>query len=230
MVVFYINAPFKNNNGTLAGGEYVIPIFRKESAVNKDYIDKIFTYTQKFYNQSHTFRVKVEIVSTEKVKELKKLNLATYQYDWIVDSIVEHGKIIMPKDFAAQEGTDAQKITAKIYKIVNSGTPNKEFTTIKDMRIHNYKLQELINAGLISESDEIYSGGPTVAKMLTFMNKNHVWDGGPYLHVDFNNGKFIYTSIHTNEITPDEEAVLDNMLPGCTKDKYRSDGGQWYFK
>lgn len=230
MVVFYVNAPYKNTNGTLAGGEYIIPIFRKESDVNKDCIGKIFTYTQDFYGQSHLFRVRIEIVSAEKVKELKKLNLATYRYDWIVDSIIEHGRIIMPKDFAAQEGSDTQKITAKIYEITASGTPNKEFTVIKDMRVHNRIMKNLISAGFINESDEIYSGGPTVAKMLAFMDKNHVWDGGPYLHIDVIDGKVIYTSIHTNEITPEEEAILDNMLKGCTKDKYRPDGGHWYFK
>ena len=191
----------------------------------KDYIGQTFTYNRK---DGYTISVLVKTLSDKEADNVKNI-YATSQYNWIVDSILEHGKIITPKEFAIELGTDQQKKVLKICEIASSTKPNNRYTELEDFGLRYHDLQRLIDEGLLNENDEVYNNGPTIGKLILVMKEVHAWDGGPYLHGKYYSDKFFFTHMLGNSMFPETEAKFDTLFKGCYKDKYREDGGTWYF-
>ena len=168
MVVFILSMPHVASwNNKWSGEGKIYARLRKDNEVPVDYIDQSFEYRWK---DGWGASVEVKKVDAKEAAKIRKCSVGFYGYDWMIDSIIDHGKIITPEDFIEQEGTDEQKFIADIAKYASVST-NKDFTEIHNALFSKNNLKALIEHNILNEDTEIYSGGPTIAEILKFMTK-----------------------------------------------------------
>ena len=168
MVAFLLSMPHVASwNNKWSGEGKIYARLRKDNEVPVDYIDQSFEYRWK---DGWGASVEVKKVDAKEAAKIRKCSVGFYGYDWMIDSIIDHGKIITPEDFIEQEGTDEQKFIADIAKYASVST-NKDFTEIHNALFSKNNLKALIEHNILNEDTEIYSGGPTIAEILKFMTK-----------------------------------------------------------
>lgn len=194
MIAFILDMPGKgswNNQWSGEGKLYVK--FKSDNQVPKEYIGQSFTYR---WPDGWVASIKVEKVPSNEANKMKKKSAGFCGYDWMIDSIINHGSIITPENFIEEYGTEEQKFILEICQLIGAGNHDKDFTFIKDFHINYKDLAVLLENNLIHESDELYNGGPTINEVLKFMTnyKEELY----VISADASNKHIIYKSIYKN--------------------------------
>ena len=193
MVAFLLSMPHVASwNNKWSGEGKIYARLRRDNEVPAEYIDQSFEYR---WNDGWGASVEVKKVDAKEAAKIRKCSAGFYGYDWMIDSIIDHGKIITPEDFIEQEGTDEQKFIADVAKYTGVST-NKDFTEIHNASFNKNNLKALIEHDVLNEDTEIYNGGPTIAEIIKFMTK---YDEEIYtIDTIVKNKTFYFTSMSRN--------------------------------
>lgn len=193
MVAFLLSMPHVASwNGEWSGEGKIYARLRKDNEVPTEYIDQSFEYR---WDDGWGASVEVKKVDAKEAANIRKYSAGFYGYDWMIDSIIDHGKIITPEDFIEQEGTDEQKFIADVAKYTCVRT-NKDFTEIHNAPFNKNNLKALIEHNILNEDTEIYNGGPTISEIIKFMTK---YDEEIYtINATVKNKTFYFTSMSRN--------------------------------
>ena len=103
-----------------------------------------------------------------------------------------------------------QKYILNLCQIVGCFNHNKDFTYLRDIRINYHDLEVLLENKIVSETDELYSGGPTISDMLKFMTKykNEIY----VIDAEASNMSIQYKSISKNPFDTIKESESINEL------------------
>lgn len=194
MIVFILSMPGKGSwNNQWSGEGQLYAKFLPNNKVPSEYIGQSFIYR---WSDGWVASIKVEKITSIEATKMKKRSAGFCGYDWMVNSIIDHGQIITPENFIEENGTEEQKYILAINQLIGFGNHDKDFTFIKDFHIKHKDLAVLLENNLINESDELYSGGPTINEVLKFMTK---YKEELYtISADVSNKHFIYKSIYKN--------------------------------
>lgn len=218
MIAFFLSMPHVASwNNKWSGEGKIYARLKKDNEVPAEYVDQSFEYR---WNDGWGASVEVKKVDAKEAAKIRKQSAGFYGYDWMIDSIIDHGKIITPKDFISEEGTDEQKLVCDICGIIGA-SHDKDFTTISCASVSLKSLTKLVENNLIDESLEIYSGGPTIEDVLRFMAK---YSEDLYmLDFNFKDSKYHFTEMYRNHYTKlvnaESEEELAKLLRGATPDK-----------
>ena len=219
MIVFFLNMPHVASwNDKWSGEGKLYAKIRKDSEVPKEYINQTFEYR---WPDGWGASVSIEQVDAKEAAKIRKQSAGFRGYDWMIDSIIDHGKIITPEDFIEQNGNDVQKHILKIYEKIGC-SHNKDFTEITHAQISRKDLNTLIDEGLLDPNTELYAGGPTVNDILRFMTKYK--DILYIIVMSVKENKFYFEQFYENmysdnKSSPNIQHELDIMLSGASKEK-----------
>ena len=218
MIAFFLSMPHVASwNNKWSGEGKIYARLKKDNEVPSEYIDQSFEYR---WNDGWEASVEVKKVDAKEAAKIRKQSAGFYGYDWMIDSIIDHGRIITPEDFISEEGTDEQKLVCDICGIIGA-SHDKNFTTINYASVGLKSLTELVENNLIDESLEIYSGGPTIEDVLRFMAKYN--EDLYMLDFNFKDSKYHFTEMYRNHYTKlvnvESEEELAKLLRGATPDK-----------
>ena len=218
MIAFLLSMPHVASwNNRWSGEGKIYARLRKDNEVPSEYVDQSFEYR---WDDGWGASVEVRKVDSKEAAKIRKQSAGFYGYDWMIDSIIDHGRIITPEDFISEEGTDEQKLVRDICGTVGA-SHDKNFTTISRASVTLKSLTKLVENNLIDESLEIYSGGPTIEDVLRFMTK---YSEDLYmLEFNFKDSEYHFTEMCRNHysklVNPESEEELAKLLRGATPDK-----------
>ena len=228
MIAFILDMPGKgswNNQWSGEGKLYVK--FKSDNEVPKEYIGQSFTYR---WPDGWVASIKVEKMPSNEANKMKKKSAGFCGYDWMINSIINHGSIITPEDFIEEYGTEEQKFILEICQLIGVGNHDKDFTIIRDFHIYRKDLEVLLENNLINESDELYSGGPTINDILKFRTRYE--DELYILTAKAEHKTIIYTSFYKNnfdKINREESAKeLDQLFKNVPSIDIMYDGTKQY--
>ena len=138
----------------------------------------------------------------------------------MIDSIIDHGKIITPEDFVENEGDDNQKFNLDVYRITGCHAVDN-YTAILHEHFDLNNLNDLIDKDLLDPNTELYGGGPTVDDLIRFMTKHK--DILYILIASVKNNKFYFEEFYENPFrnvhsTAETNKELDTLLKDTTKE------------
>lgn len=96
MIIFELTMPNRGSwNGKWSGDNKVHVITKHNNKVSKELNNKEYCYT---WDDGWTACIKVYKMNanTKEYRQLIKNNIGFCGYNWMVDSIIEHGKILKP--------------------------------------------------------------------------------------------------------------------------------------
>lgn len=224
MIAFFLSMPGRGSyNGKWTGeGRPYVRVY-SENSVPKEYIGQSFEYR---WNDGWVAVVSVEKVDSKEGNKLRKRSVGFNGYDWMIESIINHGKIITNSDFIEKEGTDEQKFILSIYNIANICYTNKDFTYITDCSLSYNNVRELVDKNILDKSTELYSGGPTVQEILKFMSKYK--EILYILQARVKDRKFTFTCMYKNcfdkNICAEPEDELDKILKNAPSSELMFNG------
>lgn len=223
MIAFFLNMPSRGSwNNQWSGEGRLYARVRKDCEVPKEYIDQSFSYR---WDDGWVASVEIKKVDSKEAAKIRKNSVGFYGYDWMIDSIIDHRKIITPDDYINQEGTDEQKWIYGICQIVKDAVHNKDFTNTGNVYLTHHNLADLINNNYIDESTELYSGGPTVADILRFMTKYK--DEMYFLTIKAENKQIKFIDFGLNiyyKVTDESANEIDKMLKNAPTIENQIDG------
>lgn len=229
MIAFFLSMPHVASwNGQWSGEGKIYARVRKDSDVPKEYVDQTFEYT---WSDGWGASVSVEHVDAKEAAKIRKQSAGFCGYDWMIDSIIDHGKIMTPEEFIEENGDDTQKRVLEIYGKI--GCPhNKDFTEIYHASVGRKDLSILVDEGFLDPNTELYVGGPTVNDILRFMTKYKdilyilVWS---FKENQFHFEKFYENPYSSTKSLLDTKQELDNLLRGASKEKDYSGNDEYVF-
>lgn len=217
MIVFYLDMPGKASwNGKWSGEGKIFAKVRTDSSVPSEYIGQSFNYR---WDDGWEACVTVEKVTSKEANKIRKQSAGFCGYEWMIDSIIDHGYIITPNDFIEQNGDEEQKFILNIVQKFGTSHNNKDYTRIDDFYINRKELLYLVEENIIDPSEEICSGGPTIQDIINFLTK---YDNEQfYLIAIAEHKKIIFKEIAKNTFDKvyncESAEELDKLLKHCSK-------------
>lgn len=218
MIAFFLSMPrVASWNNKWSGEGKIYARLKKDNEVPAEYVDKSFEYR---WNDGWGASVEVKKVDAKEAAKIRRQSAGFCGYDWMINSIIDHGRIITPEDFVSEEGTDEQKLVCDICSCIGA-SHDKNFTTVNYASVGLKSLTKLVENSLIDESFEIYFDGPTIEDVLKFMAK---YSEDLYtLEFSFKDSKFHFTEMYRNPFSKlvnfESEEELAKLLRGAAPDK-----------
>lgn len=218
MIAFLLSMPHVASwNGEWSGEGKIYARLRRDSQVPKEYIDQSFEYR---WDDGWGASVEVRKVDSKEAAKIRKHSAGFYGYDWMIDSIIDHGKIITPEDFVDNEGDDNQKFNLAIYRATGCHAVDN-YAAILHEHFSLNNLNSLIDNNLLDLNAELYCGGPTVDDLIRFMTKHK--DILYILIASVKNGKFNFEKFYENSYSDVRSSIeanqeLNNLLKDTTKE------------
>ena len=168
MIAFILNMPGKGSwNNKWSGEEKLYVKFKQDNQVPKEYVGQSFSYR---WPDGWEALVTVEKIPAAEANKLKRRSAGFCGYDWMIDSIINYGYIITSYDYIEEFGTEEQKYILNICQLIGVSDHDKDYNFLREFRINRRDLETLVDNNIVSISDEVYSGGPTIKNVLKFMN------------------------------------------------------------
>lgn len=218
MIAFLLSMPHVASwNGEWSGEGKIYARLRRDNQVSKEYIDQSFEYR---WDDGWGASVEVRKVDSKEAAKIRKHSAGFYGYDWMIDSIIDHGKIITPEDFVDNEGDDNQKFNLAVYRATGCHAADN-YNAILHEHFDLNNLNDLIDKDLLDPNTELYYGGPTVDDLIRFMTKHK--DILYILIASVKNGKFNFEKFYENPFrnvrsTAETNKELDTLLKDITKE------------
>lgn len=218
MIAFFLSMPHVASwNGEWSGEGKIYARLRRDSQVPKEYIDQSFEYR---WDDGWGASVEVRKVDSKEAAKIRKHSAGFYGYDWMIDSIIDHGKIITPEDFVDNEGDDNQKFNLAVYRATGCHASDN-YNVILHEHFNLNNLNDLINNNLLDPNTELYTGGPTVDDLIRFMTKHK--DILYIIIASVKNGKFNFEKFYENSYSDVHSSIeanqeLNNLLKDTTKE------------
>lgn len=230
MIAFILSMPGKGSwNNQWSGEDKLYVEFRKDNQVSKEYIGQSFTYR---WSDGWVASITVKQIDSKEATKMKRKSAGFCQYDWMIDSIIDHGKIIIPEDFIEKHGTDEQKYILKICQLIGVSEHNKDYTELKEFHINLSDIETLVENNILNLCDELYDGGPTLVDILKFMTK---YKEELYtVTAKVKNKNFTFMSMYKNTfdkiICQESTDELDKLLKNAPCIDYMYDGHTKLYK
>lgn len=218
MIAFFLSMPHVASwNSEWSGEGKIYARLRRDNQVPKEYINQSFEYR---WDDGWEASVEVKKVDSKEAANIRKKSAGFYGYDWMIDSIIDHGKIITPEDFVDNEGNDNQKFNLAIYRTTGCHAVDN-YTAILHEHFSLNNLNDLIDKNLLDPNIELYSGGPTIDDLIRFMTKHR--DILYILIASVKNGTFYFEKFYENPFrdahsTVETNQELNTLLKDTTKE------------
>lgn len=229
MIAFFLSMPHVASwNGQWSGEGKIYARLRRDDQVPKEYVDQSFEYR---WDDGWGASVEVRKVDSKEAAKIRRQSAGFYGYDWMIDSIIDHGKIITPEDFAENEGDDNQKFNLAIHRLTGCSAVDN-YTAILHQHFELKGLIALIDANLLDVDTELYYGGPTINDIVKFMSK---YDDILYILVaSVKNKQFSFEQFYENRynrhLAPTKaKEELDKIFKGVTVEKDWSNNDVYKF-
>jgi len=169
MIVFILSMPGKGSwNNQWSGEGRLYAKFLPDNKVPSEYIGQSFKYR---WSDGWEASIKVEKVSTTEANKMKRRSAGFCGYDWMIDSIINHGYIITADNYIEEFGTEEQKYILNICQLIGVADHDEDYTYLREFHMNRKDLETLVDNNIVNILDEVYSGGPTINDVLKFMNK-----------------------------------------------------------
>ena len=200
MIVFLLDMPNRGSwNDKWSGEGRCYARVYKDNKVPIELIGNTYYYR---WDDGWTASITIQKIDANEAKYYKKHSVGFYGYDWMIESLINHGYITIEEDFIREHGTEEQIQILDLSKKLNKSA-NKDFTEIKDLWAGLKELNILIESGYIQGDTELFIGGPTINDIIKFMYKYK--NAGYYIKTDIVGNQITFNSMHRNTYNASSE-------------------------
>lgn len=117
MIVFLLDMPNRGSwNDKWSGEGRCYARVYKDNKVPTELVGKTYYYR---WDDGWTASITVQKIDANEVKYYRKNSVGFFGYDWMIESLINHGYITIEEDFIREHGTKEQKQILDLSKKLN---------------------------------------------------------------------------------------------------------------